>query len=93
MPNAPRILAQFNAIDPSHGRADRLPLPLDQWPTWARWVRLVRLRDGSERGVGDTVRRLAGQPGEAYKALRVMLRIPCKCPERRDKWNAAYAYA
>ena len=67
----------------------------EEWPTWARW--LADRRADGDRGVGDTVERLLGVGGRAFKLLWKatfgQVGLGCGCDGRRARWNAAYAYA
>lgn len=62
--------------------------------SWPRWARLVaRLRRTTDRGVGDTIQRLAARiGGERYKALRDRLGVPCACVATQDALNVEYPY-
>jgi hypothetical protein len=69
----------------------RSKLKPGKWPAWAKAI--AALKQDGELGVGDTVQRLAAAVGgEGYKALRKRIGLPCKCAERREKWNRVYAY-
>jgi hypothetical protein len=71
---------------------DYRPVPRDQWPIWAKTLALVST--DSDRGVGDTVKRLIGDfASEAFKTWhKATFGKPCSCQERQDKWNAQYPY-
>ena len=61
------------------------------WPHWAKLVK--RLRHDGERGVGDTVQRIAAKfGGEKFKLWAGSMGIPCGCTERQAKWNRLYPY-
>ena len=60
------------------------------WPLWAVAVR--KLASEADRGVGDTIHRLLGSGGEAFKATMKALGVPCGCDRRRDDWNSQYPY-
>ena len=60
------------------------------WPFWAVAVRKLASED--DKGVGDTIRRLTGLPGVAFKATMKALGVPCGCDSRRDDWNTQYRY-
>lgn len=66
--------------------------PAEQPP--AAWVALVRrLRKPEDRGVGDTVQRLASWlGGEQFKKLSQKLGIPCGCTQRQAEWNERWRY-
>lgn len=66
------------------------PVPRDQWPAWASAI--AALRKPGEIGVGDTIKNRLGEPGKAYQAAWKMLGMPCRCPERRGRFNRLYPY-
>jgi hypothetical protein len=58
---------------------------------WVRWVKL--LRKPEDRGVGDTVARIAAKfGGERFKAFSKRIGIPCGCTERQAAWNEQWPY-
>lgn len=59
-----------------------------------RWVRLVRmLRKPEDKGVGDTVQRIAAKfGGERFKAWAERIGIPCGCVARQEEWNRVWPY-
>lgn len=59
-----------------------------------RWVRLVRiLRKPEDKGVGDTVQRIAATfGGERFKAWAERIGIPCGCTQRQKEWNRVWPY-
>jgi hypothetical protein len=59
-----------------------------------KWVRYVKLlRKPEDKGVGDTVQRIASKfGGERFKAWAKRLGIPCGCAERQEMWNRIYPY-
>ncbi len=61
---------------------------------WPRRIRLVaRLRTSADRGVGDTLERLAGGFGRAFKRMhRLIFGRACGCEARRDQLNRTYPY-
>ena len=62
-----------------------------EWPLWAKLVK--RLRHDGERGVGDTVQRIAAKfGGEKFKLWAKSMGLPCGCTERQGRWNALYPY-
>lgn len=58
------------------------------------WVRLVKmLRKPEDKGVGDTVQRIAAKfGGERFKAWSKKLGMPCGCTERQEEWNRIWPY-
>lgn len=63
----------------------------DDPPAWV--IALRRLRNPSDRGVGDTVQRVAAwMGGELFKKLAAKLGIPCGCTQRQGEWNARWPY-
>ncbi len=65
------------------------PVPLEQWPAWARWIAFRA--NGTDIGVGDTVARTLGM--QAVAAMLKAVGINCGCSARRAEWNAKYTYA
>ena len=67
-------------------------LPLDDWPLAIQLVGWLRVT--GERGVGDTVARLAKNVGAAAVAERFesLTSKSCKCSNRQAYLNAKYAY-
>jgi hypothetical protein len=65
-------------------------VPLSDWPAWAKLVSLDSAPE--DAGVGDTVKRMTGQPGDWYVKLRKAIGLPCRCPERQQEWNVLYPY-
>ena len=64
---------------------------LNKWPTWAKTLR--RLRKAEDKGVGDTVQRIAAWfGGERFKTFSSKIGMPCGCSERQDNWNTQYPY-
>lgn len=60
-------------------------------PNWTRLVRL--LRKPSDKGVGDTVERIATKfGGKRFKLWAKRIGIPCGCARRKNEWNARYSY-
>jgi hypothetical protein len=68
------------------------PVPRDEWPAWVRGV-ASRRKEG-EAGVGDTLARLFNPlgAGDAYKAMRKMLGMPCSCERDQERLNTLYPY-
>jgi len=68
------------------------PVPRDEWPAWVRGV-ASRRKEG-EAGVGDTLARLFNPlgAGDAYKAMRKMLGMPCNCERDQERLNTLYPY-
>lgn len=67
--------------------------PSPNWPIWA--VAISGMKTPGEKGVGDTIARLVNLKvnlGEAYKAARRALGIPCNCEQDQAKLNALYPY-
>ena len=67
------------------------PVPREQWPLWTRFV--APRAKPSDRGVGDTVARLLGEYGEAFKREMKKHEIDCGCSARQAEWNAKYPYS
>lgn len=68
-------------------------MPRSEWPAWA--VAVAKFAKPQDKGVGDTLERLinAGMGfGDAWKALRATLRLPCNCERDRDRLNVLYGY-
>lgn len=66
-------------------------IPIGQVPTWVRLVK--RLRVDIDKGVGDTVARIAVKfGGERFKQFSKRIGIPCGCTERQAAWNKLYPY-
>ena len=63
-------------------------------PSDPMWVELVRLlRHPQDKGVGDTVARIAARfGGERFKAWSKKIGIPCGCTERQEAWNERWPY-
>lgn len=66
------------------------PLPFSEWPSAAKLLSLSK--QPGEVGLGDTIERLAGKTGAAFKATAKALGIDCGCAKRRDSLNAFYPY-
>ena len=68
------------------------PVPIESWPMAARVVRMMR--NASDKGVGDTLERIAAIMGAAWVAERyeALTGRSCGCNSRRDKANALYPY-
>lgn len=60
------------------------------WPLWAKAI--GAFRETVDAGVGDTVHRMLGAPGTAFKAMMTTVGAPCGCNERKDEWNRSYPY-
>ena len=58
------------------------------------WVAQVsRLRKADDKGVGDTVQRVARWfGGELFKTFAAKIGMPCGCTQRQDEWNKLYPY-
>jgi len=68
-----------------------LPIPRADWPRWAKFVHKLRKRD--DRGIGDTVKRLAGRNGKRFKRWYLATAgEECGCANRQHLWNAIYPY-
>lgn len=63
-------------------------------PKTEAWVRLVRLlRKPQDKGIGDTVARIAARVGgERFKAWSKRIGMPCGCTERQKAWNERWPY-
>ena len=61
---------------------------------WPRWTKLIRmLRTEADRGVGDTVQRIAAKfGGERFKAFSARIGMPCGCTQRQEEWNRLWPY-
>lgn len=67
------------------------PVQFDDWPIWAKTLR--RLRKAEDKGVGDTVQRIAAWfGGERFKTFSSKIGLPCGCTERQADWNKTYTY-
>jgi hypothetical protein len=64
------------------------PVPRSEWPRWAKSISLWS--NPSDAGIGDTVKRLLGPGGEAFKAMMESFGAPCGCADRQAEWNQAY---
>lgn len=75
--------------------SDPQPCPRSEWPAWALW--LAERRQDGERGVGDTLERLLGEGGRAFKRLWKatfeQVGLGCGCDGRRERWNTRYPYS
>ena len=67
-----------------------LPVPLPDWPWWARILRWSAT--DADVGVGDTIHRLLGEIGESFVQTMKALGVPCACDRRRAEFNANYSY-
>lgn len=78
--------------DPSPPPAPIQPIPYADWPAAAKIVHM--LRNSSDKGVGDTMERIAARMGAAWVASRyeALTGLSCGCSSRRDKANALYPY-
>jgi len=66
-------------------------VPFSAWPLWARTVR--RVSNSTDKGVGDTLHRLAGVIGWLWKVMSLkLLGRPCGCIKRAEKFNYMYPY-
>lgn len=63
-------------------------------PVRANWLRFVKmLRKPEDKGVGDTVQRIAAKfGGERFKQWSNRIGIPCGCVERQAEWNRIWPY-
>ena len=66
------------------------PVPRDQWPRWVNAV--VAVSNETDKGVGDTIHRVAGLIGEAFIASLKLVGMNCGCERRRDELNIQYPY-
>ena len=66
------------------------PVPLDQWPLWAKTMR--QFAKPEDRGIGDVVAHMIGEEkSEAFKAwFEATFHRPCGCNGRRSEWNLKY---
>lgn len=63
----------------------------DRLPLWVRAIR--RLRTPEDRGVGDTVARIAAKfGGERFKRFSQRIGIPCGCTRKQAEWNERWPY-
>lgn len=69
---------------------ERVAVPRDKWPLWAKAVE--KFAEPDDIGVGSTIQRVLGKPGMTYKAFRAAVGLPCRCAERRDEWDTLYSY-
>jgi hypothetical protein len=93
MGSAPRAMAGAGVVP--RARAKRTPLssvPREKWPLVVRV--LTKLGHPDDRGVGDTVARLAGVAGgEVVKRwYKKIVGRDCGCTDRQAKLNALYPY-
>jgi len=60
----------------------------------SKWLYFIRmLRKPEDKGVGDTVQRIAAKfGGERFKAFSARIGIPCGCTQRQEEWNKLYPY-
>lgn len=60
-----------------------------------RWLKYMRwFRTAGDRGVGDTVQRLAAKVGgERFKKFAKKAGIPCGCASRQARWNKLFPYS
>lgn len=58
------------------------------------WVKLIkRFAKPSDKGVGDTVQRIAAKfGGDRFKAFAEKIGMPCGCTDRQHAWNEAFPY-
>ena len=67
------------------------PVPHDKWPKWALAIELLKVY--GDVGVGDTIERLAGTPGLAFKAaFKAVTGRDCGCDGRKESMNDLYPY-
>lgn len=68
------------------------PLPVDQWPEWAKDI--ARSRQSADIGLGDTVVHLIGdERSERFKTWFVAkLGRSCGCTRRQDWLNRRFPY-
>ena len=72
-------------------KAQPQPIPRDQWPILARII--ARLASATDKGVGDTIARSLGSPGEWFKtAFKTLTGKSCGCSDRQAHLNALYSY-
>jgi hypothetical protein len=90
----PSVEAASSRFDPGDMKrqdaASTLPVPRDQWPTWAAWAE--GLAQPQDAGIGDVVARLLGTTlSDTFKAMyRLATGTDCGCAARRTEWNAKY---
>lgn len=65
-------------------------MPYTQWPKWVKKV--AKLRNGNEKGVGDTVQTQLGIWGWLFKAMLKAVGVECGCAARKAEWNVKYRY-
>lgn len=67
-------------------------VPREKWPAWIS--KIAEHAAPPDRGVGDTVERMAGGAGKLFKAMFTKITgRDCGCDGRRDSLNARYPYA
>lgn len=66
---------------------DEVPPPPPAYITW-----LTRFRKPQDRGPGDTLERLLGVGGWAFKKAWALVGKDCGCASRRDEWNERWGY-
>lgn len=68
------------------------PVPRDKWPIGAVLASMARTSD--DKGVGDTIARLAAKMGAAWaaKEFEKISGVPCGCVDRRAHYNSKYPY-
>ena len=76
---------------PVHCVCEREHVEAGGEPFWLTAIR--RLAKPTDRGVGDTVQRIASWlGGELFKRFSAKLGIPCGCTQRQAEWNARWPY-
>jgi hypothetical protein len=67
-------------------------IPRERWSLAARII--ARAAKPGEHGIGDTLARLIGPPGEIWKRwYKRITGADCRCGDRQAKLNAMYPYA
>ena len=86
------MVAKYRKPNEEAAPAPIQPIPYEDWPMAARVVRMMR--NASDKGVGDTLERIAARMGAAWVAERyeALTGRSCGCNSRRDKANALYPY-
>ena len=71
----------------------KFPLARELWPEWANV--LAKMRNDTDKGVGDTAERVFGAfGGDRLKQWYEKLTgHKCHCKERKEAWNMQYGYA
>jgi hypothetical protein len=95
LPSKPRAVLTaltVSAVQVAVGRARIEPLPMDDWPTWAKDIAKDRLP--ADMGVGDTVMHMIGDTrSEKFKTFwKETVGTGCGCSERQGWLNQRFPY-